>query len=848
MLWSLLLAAAGQTPPPFEFSVNPGLRVTVEGIPVVSGSWLQYYEDGWTKGYYSTSNDPPPVTKVDADTYRVDYSGYGGEASGRITYHRSGNHLQVHYEMHWSGAKPAKIELTAGALSAEVFQHGSLLADGATTRSLQQSEYIVPGIPPREFAPDASSYQFTAQLLKLGIKTSSPATLFDARGFDQDYAQGRSLFWLGNLAMDVSNDKPASYDVDWEIDPTPVPAAKSASIQLSVEQVPNVWAPNDAPLPIIPQPKTNELKPDKPLILTGNFDWPAGHVRFWEQDFLGGLKQRFQTLGFAKGASAINVDGGVSKLGLHPGGYQITVTATSISVLGEEDEGLHNGLRRLAMLAFAHGGKLVLPTGYLSSNPHVTWRGIHLFAGPEARSFQQKLWQKVLLPLGFNKVVLECERTKWDCLPNVRGEPDYMSKADLAALFDDYRKIGVEPIPLIESFGHMEWLFKNSQNLDLAFNPKEPYTVNPRKPQAEELLTKLWDEACALLSPSTIHFGCDEVDMRGFPENDAGLVTDLWIRQMPFLKQIADKHTAQMIIWGDMCLAPTEAIDATNGQTVAEATARRAAVPKGAWIADWHYKPDPQVEPYLPSLDLWKSIHLWPIASAWYEPNDVRGMDAAVDAEKAGTLQTTWAGYVSSENAMFENWPQFTAMVLASDYAWGGRYDKVTALPYDPAQVFRRLYFEQPEPITPTAGFQAYQGPSDRDVTDAEMRIKLGAPIVLRSLLSARDAPTAAELACAAKGRHIAIAIDTLDHCDKGETVASVSIMTAGDAAVPSIPLIYGMHVGAAGESDSVPFADKAGGLWVYRIDLPSEVQVTGLHLETADARGGLRLHGLIIW
>lgn len=128
------------------------------------------------------------------------------------------------------------------------------------------------------------------------------------------------------------------------------------------------------------------------------------------------------------------------------------------------------------------------------------------------------------------------------------------------------------------------------------------------------------------------------------------------------------------------------------------------------------------------------------------------------------------------------------------------------------------------------------------------MRIKLGAPIVLRSLLSARDAPTAAELACAAKGRHIAIAIDTLDHCDKGETVASVSIMTAGDAAVPSIPLIYGMHVGAAGESDSVPFADKAGGLWVYRIDLPSEVQVTGLHLETADARGGLRLHGLIIW
>ncbi len=96
MLSVLLLAACHQTAPAFDFDVQSGLRVKIAGVPVVTGSWLQYYEDGWKKGYYSTSNEEPPVKKIDDDTYRVEFSGYNGGATGQITYHRVGDHLQVH--------------------------------------------------------------------------------------------------------------------------------------------------------------------------------------------------------------------------------------------------------------------------------------------------------------------------------------------------------------------------------------------------------------------------------------------------------------------------------------------------------------------------------------------------------------------------------------------------------------------------------------------------------------------------------------------------------------------------------------------------------------------------------
>ena len=848
MLLCALALVTLQAKPAFEFSVDSGLRVKVAGIPVVTGSWLQYYADGWTKGYYSTSNDQPKVKQVDPDTYLVEFSGYNGGATGQITYHRDGERLHVHYDLHWSGDKPAKIELTAGMISAQVVQNGTLTADGKPARSMAPTKYLIPSMEERKFAPDASEYVFDSPLAKVSVKTAVPTTLFDARGYDQDYAEGKSLFWCGALGLDVSKDKATTYDVDWQFHPNPVPEAKTNSLTLTSTQAPDVVSPDQTPPLILPKPKNNELKFDKPLPLTGAYDFPAGRVRFWEADFLGGLVRRFEVPAKSKTPSIIRVDGGVSKLGFHPGGYQITVTPNSISVLGEEDEGLHNGLRRLAMLAFPKNGKLCLPTGYLSSNPQIAWRGVHMFVGPESRAFQKRLWERVLLPLGFNKVVLQCERTEWDSMPNMKGVAGNMTRQDLAGLFADYRAMGVEPIPLIQSFGHMEWFFQNGQNLDLAMNPSQPYAIDPRKPKANELLTSIWAEACGLLKPSMLHFGCDEVDMIGFPNDDSKLVTDLWIQQIGVLKGIAAKNNAQMMIWGDKGLAPSEAIDATNGDSTEEAAKRRAALPKGAWIADWHYKADSKIERFLPSLQLWKKEGFKPVASAWYQPDNVRGMDLAADVEKVGTLQTTWSGYYSSEPSMIQNWNQFSAMVLAADYSWSTRYDAVSKLGYDPGQVLRDLYFAKPRPVSAASGLQVYQGSPTGELSVKDLHFKLGEPILLRSLLSAPQAPASIDLHFEAKGKHLAFLVDAVDQCDEGERLAEFSMQSADGKLMWRQPIVYGQQVRASIDGGMTPLADRINGMSVIEVQLPATVLMSKIHLESLSSRGGIRVLGMLAW
>ncbi len=848
---SLILAALiFQAQPAFDFEVKSGsgLKLSVSGIPIIEGSSLQYYENGWLKGYYSTSYSGQTIEKVDNDTVRVKYSGYNGLAFGQILYHRDGDRLKVHYDLSWNDENPAEIELTAGLLSAQALQTGMLSVEGKPTRSLKTHDYSGTGdFESRRYAPDASSFVFESPLAKLEARTSLPTTLFDARGYSQDYAEGKDIWWFGLLKMDVSKDKTTSFDVEWRVTPRPIPEPNAAKLKLTSQPSDSIIVPESEMPVIVPRPTINQLSTKSVLEFTGAYDWPAGRVRFWIPDFIGTLAKRFELPVVLPNAKHMKVDGGVSKLGLHPGGYQITITDSSISVLGEEDEGLHNGLRKLAQLAFVKSGKIVLPTGFLRDSPKLLWRGVHLFVGPEARAFQKKLWDRVLLPLGFNQAVLQCERTQWQCLPKLKESKGTMTKEELANLFKDYKAIGIDAIPLIQSFGHMEWFFTGGDNLDLAVNPQEPYTIDPRKPRSAELLKTLWGEAAALLKPSMIHFGCDEVDMIGFPNDKANWTTDLWTAQMPTLNQIASQNAAKMMIWGDEGLAPKEAVDATNGETPEIAAKRRAAIPKGTWIADWHYKESTKPEAFLPSLQLWKKEGLVPIASTWFQPDNIRSFDLAADVEHTGSLQTTWSGYFSNEQTIDDNFEQYSAMVLSAEYSWSSRFDPVARLGYDPGSIFRKLYFGMPRPITNRKGMQFYLGSGAKDLVDGDMHFKLGDPITLRSLISSADAPTSVDLSFEGKGSHIGIVLDTFNRAAVGEPVADLIVDLSGNKQV-KVGLRYGQHVRSNEDLRASSRSDTVDGLSVLEIPLGESAQVKGLKLNMRNSVTGLRIHGLIIW
>lgn len=300
------------------------------------------------------------------------------------------------------------------------------------------------------------------------------------------------------------------------------------------------------------------------------------------------------------------------------------------------------------------------------SQPKVAWRGVHLFVGPNALEFHKKLWTNVLLPLGYNKVVLQCEQTEWKCMPNMRGGIN-MKREDLRKLCKWYRAQGVEVIPLVESFGHVAWLAQKGKNLDLMMNPKVPFTVDPRKPAVQKLFSKLWAEVIDVTKPRTVHFGLDEVDFRGFPK-DLDLVTKLWKIQIPFLAKLAQKHRVGFMLWGDEVLAPQESAMPASAGNIALAKERRSVLPKGSWVCDWHYQGNPDPSLYMLSLNLLRNEGFHPVASAWNKPKNIEGQCKAAISSGVGYLQTTWAGYELTQLVVEKNLSQFGGMITASDW------------------------------------------------------------------------------------------------------------------------------------------------------------------------------------
>lgn len=368
-------------------------------------------------------------------------------------------------------------------------------------------------------------------------------------------------------------------------------------------------------------------------------------------------------------------------------GFRISISPSRVDIRAKDQKNRLMAVEYLARLTKMNSGQLELPSGIVELRPKTSWRGVHLFVGPQALKFHKKLWTRVLLPLGYNKVVLQCEQTEWKSLTNLRGGIN-MKREDLRKLCAWYRSQGVEVIPLVQSFGHIKWLTNKGANLDLVLNRELPFAVDPRNPKVKDMYTKLWREVIEVTKAKTIHVGLDEVDFRGFPK-EPGLLTKLWRIQVPILAKIAKENRVNLMLWGDELIASGEGAAPHRAKTKEEAKQRRSVIPKGTYIADWHYQKDSNQKLYTPSLKLFGKEGFKPIAATWFEPENIQGFNLAAISQKAGTLQTTWAGYESNENVMLKNVGQFSAMVLAADFAWSGRNGEIE---YSPKQVLLRLY------------------------------------------------------------------------------------------------------------------------------------------------------------
>lgn len=854
MLASLLALAPAASGIEFDYENFAGLKLKLDGIPIVEGSSFQYYEEGWKRGIYSSNWAPKTIEKLPNQGLRVRWNGDNGQAIGNIVLERITNGVKATYEIKWRGDKPVRLENTFGLIWAPAVEKGSLRIDRQDGLPMDRPFLPEATIEQRALGVRGKVIEFDTPYAQIEAKiTDADGLLFDARGYKQDWAVNKELFWLGFQGAQLIPQQSLRYSIEWTV----IGKQKAPSYRpkfeatLDPKGLSTALTPSAAKLPLIPKPKKQAVGGGVavlPAVIKMELPPAASGM---EKEFNASLASRWNLSTELPSNSKLKIVGSIQNLGLPAEGYRVSVGQDLISVKGQDLAGLRHGLRTLVWLVEPQAGKLVVPFQEIEDYPSLSWRGLHMFVGPTALNFQTKMMDRYFGPLKINRVVLQCERTTWKTLPGIETNI-YMKRDDLKSLFDNYRSRGIDPIPLIQSLGHTYWIFANGQNLDIAINPDEAFTLDPRKQRTRDVLKALWSEVIDLTKPNTIHFGLDEIDMRGMPD-DPFLTTRLWQRHLPWLISLAKELKVKPMMWGDIMLAPGEAPDAANAKDPAVAKERRNLLPPGTMIADWHYKDDPKPETFN-SLQTWKKAGMTPIASTWFRQNNIRGFAlAAIQNGTPGLLQTTWAGYESSEEAMVREFDQFAAYTLAADYAWSGRTELPSQLPYDPRVVLTRLYFSPPEPIKPVPGTALM--PIERKEVGRKkigpISFDLFEPIVLNTPLEpgAFNAPEEAGFVLNNKGRELVVAVDCWAWVKDNEPVAEISVKTS-DGRYFAKDILYGQHVRANRDKRATLLAPRENGLSAFRIDLSENggsSRIVEVRIKRKSAAAGLRIHGLTL-
>ena len=139
-------------------------------------------------------------------------------------------------------------------------------------------------------------------------------------------------------------------------------------------------------------------------------------------------------------------------------------------------------------------------------------------------------------------------------LSDIRGGNHY-TPTEIKKLLDTCEQNKIEVIPLVQTFGHMEFALKVEKFSHLRESPITPQALCPSRNESLSLVYEPIDQVMRIHSNSRyLHIGCDEVFTMG--ECD---LCNKYPRENLFLKHVAtvakyvkSKYGTQVLIWDDM--------------------------------------------------------------------------------------------------------------------------------------------------------------------------------------------------------------------------------------------------------------------------------------------------------
>lgn len=749
-----------------------GLYLEVDGIPLLKGGNLQLFSSDYKKGYYSSGSNVPAVkTERLADggiayltTYRYQSDGRTLNAEQRTEVHPD-NSVNFSLQTDWDAGDPAKLEwnpirLWAYALAQGKYEISSkdLKTEGDLPSKALPAENDESRIGTPSFTslklnlPLVGQFEFLAESSPSLIAGQNGASFNDTR--NDPYLQQDRLFRIGleGATLTPGPKQTFSFKMNWipgakpqtnlsVPSPSPLINMRTGKLKFRSAQESELNDEQGHPI-VIPEPKhivfdegDFQLRGAVPIRLAfpntveGERAERASRRFATEMSRQTGVKWQDNTGQWKEKGLLVTVQGAdplahplTPALTSQPEGYALVVTPKFVAVVGRDPAGAFYGLQTLRQLLRTNRGRSRFVGADISDWPSLAFRGAHLFVGKNALPFHKKLIDRIFSRYKLNALVIECEYAKWKSHPELHV-PYGMEPGDLREEVVYARDRFMEPIPLVNTLGHSEWIFKNGQHKELAEDVNSPHAYDASAPETYKFVFDIFTEALDIFKPNRFHIGHDEVKVPSFdqfgkyparPQNLAKGATTLFIEDSNRLADWLRERGVRTMMWGDMALYESEGdptawdtLTAANAPTLAEAQRIRSLLPKDAIIADWRYHPGSEQRNGLSVLKL--SGHDT-LGCPWFEPENIRGWaQQATKNESSGILETTWAGYDSAEELLEDEYKQFHAFVLAGEYAWSAadkhpqaaifaeekQNKELSRLPYRQEEVFNRSYREE---------------------------------------------------------------------------------------------------------------------------------------------------------
>ena len=258
--------------------------------------------------------------------------------------------------------------------------------------------------------------------------------------------------------------------------------------------------------------------------------------------------------------------------------YRLEISPQDVTVRAASERGF---LHALSTLGQVRNGPS-LPVGKVRDYPRLAIRGIQLMFESflQMGAVEATALITTAAKLKLNTVLLEFgDRFPFERHAAVRA-PTALTREELRRLLDHARSLGMEPIPLLQSLGHLNYLLKHDEYAHLREEEKFRDQMCPLNEKSFHTFTELAEEVLSFFPGARfMHIGADETRRLGACPRCREQAArsgkgSLYVGHINKVCGWLSDRGLTPIIWDDILCAHPDVLDALH---------------PGAWVMYWDY-------------------------------------------------------------------------------------------------------------------------------------------------------------------------------------------------------------------------------------------------------------------